>query len=234
MFSKINSIITFILSLVIYWGAWMLQTAIFISMNQAWLGRPSGGVTAGGALFALFSSYRFVKWVRKKFFNSSITIIKRNEAIGYLKQGNTEYKNGKFKEAIKYYTKAIEIDSNFKEAINNRNKARKKLGNISLNYIDIIESNFNNLFKKLKWWKKIILGLILQIIILIPLLDFELELTLNNIFNIIESQITIILSWMLVFIFFQLRMAIWFLFLVYSDKFGDFISEKLFNEKKIN
>lgn len=51
----------------------------------------------------------------------------RNEAIGYLKRGNQEFKNNQFVNAIKYYTKAIEIDSNFKEAYNNRDKARKKL-----------------------------------------------------------------------------------------------------------
>jgi tetratricopeptide (TPR) repeat protein len=59
--------------------------------------------------------------------SNSLTTSERNEAIGYLKQGNTEYKNGRFKEAVKYYTKAIEIDSNFKEAYNNRNKARNNI-----------------------------------------------------------------------------------------------------------
>ena len=72
------------------------------------------------------------EWVNKNIWNmfsnnNSLATSERNEAIGYLKQGNNEYKNGRFNEAIKYYTKAIEIDSNFKEAYNNRDKARKKL-----------------------------------------------------------------------------------------------------------
>ena len=99
----------------------------FISINQVYLGRPSGGITAGGILLAFFSSYRLAKWIKNKLSNSSITLNKRNEAISYLKQGNNEYRKGKFNEAIKYYTKAIEIDSNFKEAHNNRDKAIKKL-----------------------------------------------------------------------------------------------------------
>ena len=59
--------------------------------------------------------------------NNAISTSERNEAIGYLKRGNQEFKNNQFVNAIKYYTKAIEIDSNFKEAHNNRDKARKKL-----------------------------------------------------------------------------------------------------------
>ena len=51
----------------------------------------------------------------------------RNQAIAYLKQGNNEYRNDNFNEAIEYYDKAIEIDKNFKEAYNNREKAVKKL-----------------------------------------------------------------------------------------------------------
>ena len=35
----------------------------------------------------------------------------RNEAISYLKQGNNEYRNGRFVQAIKYYSKAIDTDS---------------------------------------------------------------------------------------------------------------------------
>jgi tetratricopeptide (TPR) repeat protein len=72
------------------------------------------------------------KWVDENILNmfsnnNSISTSERNEAIGYLKQGNNEYRNGRFNEAIKYYTKAIEIDSNFKEAYVNRDKARNKL-----------------------------------------------------------------------------------------------------------
>ena len=59
--------------------------------------------------------------------NDAINTSQRNEAIGYLKRGNQEFKNNQFVNAIKYYTKAIEIDSNFKEAYNNRDKAKKKL-----------------------------------------------------------------------------------------------------------
>lgn len=59
--------------------------------------------------------------------NNAISTSDRNEAIGYLKRGNQEFKNNQFVNAIKYYTKAIEIDSNFKEAHNNRDKAKKKL-----------------------------------------------------------------------------------------------------------
>jgi len=59
--------------------------------------------------------------------NGAISTSERNEAIGYLKRGNQEFKNNQFVNAIKYYTKAIEIDSNFEEAYNNRDKARNKL-----------------------------------------------------------------------------------------------------------
>ena len=59
--------------------------------------------------------------------NGTISTSERNEAIGYLKRGNQEFKNNQFVNAIKYYTKAIEIDSSFKEAYNNRDKAKKKL-----------------------------------------------------------------------------------------------------------
>tara|TARA_Y100000590_G_C15548942_1_gene950116 strand:+ start:62 stop:886 length:825 start_codon:yes stop_codon:yes gene_type:complete len=55
-------------------------------------------------------------------------ISKRNEAIGYLKRGNREFKNREYLNAIKYYTKAIELDPNFKEAYGNRGIARKALG----------------------------------------------------------------------------------------------------------
>ena len=59
--------------------------------------------------------------------NNAISTSERNEAIGYLKRGNQEFKNNQFVNAIKYYTKAIEIDSNFKEAYKNRDKAKNKL-----------------------------------------------------------------------------------------------------------
>ncbi len=73
-----------------------------------------------------------LKWVDENIMNifsnnNSISTSERNEAIGYLKQGNNEYRKGKFNEAIKYYTKAIEIDSNFKEAYNNIDITRKKM-----------------------------------------------------------------------------------------------------------
>ena len=55
-----------------------------------------------------------------------MSISERNQAIDYLKQGNNEYRNGNFNEAIEYYDKAIEIDKNFKEAYNNIEKAAKK------------------------------------------------------------------------------------------------------------
>jgi tetratricopeptide (TPR) repeat protein len=82
--------------------------------------------------FSKWANKNIWKWVDKNILNifssnNSISTSERNEAIGYLKQGNNEYKNGRFKEAVKYYTKAIEIDSNFKEAHNNRDKAKKKL-----------------------------------------------------------------------------------------------------------
>ena len=82
--------------------------------------------------FSEWANKNIWKWVDKNILNifssnNSISTSERNEAIGFLKQGNNEYRNGNFNEAIKYYTKAIEIDSNFKEAHNNRDKARKKL-----------------------------------------------------------------------------------------------------------
>lgn len=91
-------------------------------------------VAYGMAFSKVFAEVRMDiwKWVDENILNmfsnnNSISTSERNEAIGYLKQGNNEYRNGRFNEAIKYYTKAIEIDSNFKEAYNNRDKARKKL-----------------------------------------------------------------------------------------------------------
>ena len=80
----------------------------------------------------------------------------RNEAISYLKQGNNEYRNGRFVQAIKYYSKAIEIDSDFKEAYSNRAKAKNKLGDISGYYTDTLKSKFYyliNLFKQLTSWQ---------------------------------------------------------------------------------
>ena len=68
-------------------------------------------------------------WMRHKH-KIQIDVSKRNEAIGYLKKGNQEFKNKQFVDAIKYYTKAIEIDVDFKEAYANRAKARKALGDI--------------------------------------------------------------------------------------------------------
>lgn len=59
--------------------------------------------------------------------NGTLSTSERNEAVGYLKRGNQEFKNNQFVNAIKYYTKAIEIDSSFKEAYRNRDKAKKKL-----------------------------------------------------------------------------------------------------------
>ena len=68
-------------------------------------------------------------WMRHKH-KIQIDVSKRNEAIGYLKKGNQEFKNKQFVDAIKYYTKAIEINVDFKEAYANRAKARKALGDI--------------------------------------------------------------------------------------------------------
>lgn len=75
------------------------------------------------------STKDFIRVWSSKFFSNSkpISIAEKNEAITYLKLGNKEYRNGRYKEAIKYYSKAIEIDSNFKEAYKNREIARKKL-----------------------------------------------------------------------------------------------------------
>ena len=92
----------------------------------------------GGPVFAYFLSFskwaneNIWKWVDKNILNilsnnNSITPSQRNEAIGFLKKGNNEYRKGKFNEAIKHYTKALDIDSNFKEAYYNREKAIKKL-----------------------------------------------------------------------------------------------------------
>ena len=86
--------------------------------------------------FSKRSNKTIWEWVNKNIWNmfsnnNSLATSERNEAIGYLKQGNNEYKNGRFNEAIKYYTKAIEIDSNFKEAHNNRTLAKKALVNYS-------------------------------------------------------------------------------------------------------
>ena len=75
-------------------------------------------------IFKMFSEINLQTTTEKKI---TISTNERNEAIGYLKRGNQEFKDKQYVNAIKYYTKAIEIDSNFKEAHNNRDKAIKKL-----------------------------------------------------------------------------------------------------------
>ena len=48
-------------------------------------------------------------------------------AENFLKIGNDKYESSEFQEAIKYYTKAIEIKSNFSEAYFKRGKAKMGL-----------------------------------------------------------------------------------------------------------
>ena len=126
-----------------------------------WFG-PVGGFPAIALLGCIFISYNAVKNIDVnfyfenvknyflKFFDndkftqdnskgttdriSKLEKDKRNEAIGYLKTGNQEFKKNNFSNAIKYYTKAIEIDSNFTEARNNRDKAIRQYKK-SKNYI---------------------------------------------------------------------------------------------------
>ena len=47
-----------------------------------------------------------------------------NKKIGLNDDASQEFKNNQFVNTIKYYTKAFEIDSNFKETYTNRDKER--------------------------------------------------------------------------------------------------------------
>lgn len=138
-----NILDMFFLKIFVFFFVWFIGWAMGSFYNIVILElNPSAGINSFFLIFAPIVAYylSFSEWANKNIWkwvdenimnifskNNSISTSERNEAIGYLKQGNTEYKNGRFTEAIKYYTKAIEIDSSFKEAHNNRDKARKKL-----------------------------------------------------------------------------------------------------------
>ena len=138
-----NILDMFFLKIFVFFFVWFIGWAMGSFYNNVILElNPSAGINSFFLIFAPIVAYylSFSEWANKNIWkwvdenimnifssNNSISTSERNEAIGFLKQGNNEYRNGNFNEAIKYYTKAIEIDSNFKEAHNNRDKARKKL-----------------------------------------------------------------------------------------------------------
>ena len=140
-------IIKVFLKIVVFFFVWVIGFLIW-SYVDVMITDGAGAIIKGIQAFLLFpfkfpvvayylsfskwANENIWKWVDKNILNilinnNSITPSQRNEAIGFLKKGNNEYRKGKFNEAIKYYTKALDIDSNFKEAYNNREKAIKKL-----------------------------------------------------------------------------------------------------------
>ena len=57
-----------ILSIIIYVFIWWLIAGIFIGINFLAFGRPTGGITALGSIISIWLSYKFVKWLWKKYF----------------------------------------------------------------------------------------------------------------------------------------------------------------------
>ena len=126
--------IFFIFVLILGWGIGSFWNVVILEydggINSIFL--IASPIVAFILSFTQFANETIWEWVDRNILNmfsnnNPTSTSKRNEAIGYLKQGNNEYKNGRFKEAVKYYSKAIEIDSNFEEAYNNRNKARNNI-----------------------------------------------------------------------------------------------------------
>ena len=134
-----------------------------------------------------------------------IDVSKRNESIGYLKKGNQEFKNKQFVDAIKYYTKAIEIDVDFKEAYANRAKARKALDDIKgynedKNMFATLKSKTNKTSKTIssnQGWglsqyltiEVLTIIFILQLFSYIIFLNFPTDFTFANIFKIVQFQV---------------------------------------------
>ncbi len=57
-----------ILSIIIYLISLWVLLAISIGINFAVFGRGAGGITALGSIISIWLSYKFVKWIWKKYF----------------------------------------------------------------------------------------------------------------------------------------------------------------------
>tara|TARA_X000000950_G_C13321540_1_gene420843 strand:- start:144 stop:344 length:201 start_codon:yes stop_codon:yes gene_type:complete len=58
-----------ILSVIIYIVVWWILVGLSVGVNLAIFGRETGVVTAVGGLLSFWLSYKFVKWLRKKYLN---------------------------------------------------------------------------------------------------------------------------------------------------------------------
>ena len=63
-----KKIVFIILSFIIFSFAWFVQGGIFIGINALVFGRATGGITALGGIIAIWTSFKFVKWIWKKYF----------------------------------------------------------------------------------------------------------------------------------------------------------------------
>jgi len=57
-----------IFSIIIYLISLWVLVAISIGINFAVFGRGAGGITALGSIISIWLSYKFVKWIWKKYF----------------------------------------------------------------------------------------------------------------------------------------------------------------------
>lgn len=60
-----------ILSIIIYLFVLWLLVSISIGINIVAFGRPTGGITGLGSIISIWLSYKFVKWLWKKYFSST-------------------------------------------------------------------------------------------------------------------------------------------------------------------
>ena len=58
------------LSIIVYFFVLWLFVLISIGINFAVFGRGTGGLTAFGSIISFWLSYKFVKWLWKKYFNT--------------------------------------------------------------------------------------------------------------------------------------------------------------------
>ena len=63
-----KKVLLIILSIIIYFLAVWLLIGISIGINFAVFGRGTGGITAIGSIISFWLSYKFVKWLWKKYF----------------------------------------------------------------------------------------------------------------------------------------------------------------------
>ena len=208
-----NQLVRVFLKCIVAFFIWFFVTALGAAIMSATDRRSIPAVFLFGSFYVAYLLC-FSKWADKNIWmrynhkpNNIIQIdaIKRNEAISYLKQGNNEYRNGRFVQAIKYYSKAIDTDSNFKEAYGNRAKARKALGdnkgyNEDRNMFSTLKSKTNKNSKRIssnQGWglsqyltiEVLTIVFILQSFSYIIFLNFPADFTFSNIFKIVQFQV---------------------------------------------